>query len=257
MHTSNLWQLCRDRETLDVCTMDQTCMLHEHIQTEDNCATFHLHVHANSTFTFSQIKLHRQDVCVKKNAHMSKIILLSLEGICCLVSGDRQLTVWRREPKKQGSTAQCGRVPKKSRMCFSISLTFKPYLPFKSSQPSKTPRDSKKQSLYHTSHSAPALPQHPPPYWASHLGAVAFRRGTTIASVSHLIAWCLSDYWLLIMSLLQLLWLWQLPLPLPLPLYIIPIATTTTFTTTITMTMWMTMMAPWHRITFPYEDLQP
>lgn len=40
---------------IDVCTMDQTCMLHEHIQTEDNCATFHLHVHANSTFIFSQI----------------------------------------------------------------------------------------------------------------------------------------------------------------------------------------------------------
>ena len=146
--------------------------------------------------------------------------------------------------KKQGSTAQCGRVPKKSTMCFSISLTFKPYRPFKSSQLSQNPWGIQRKSHNYTIHPIVHQPcaSTPPRCWASHLGAVAFRRGTTIASVSHLNAWCLSDYyWLLIMSLLQLVWLWQLPLPLPLPLYIIPIATTTAFTTTITMTMWMTM----------------
>lgn len=56
-------------------------------------------MYMQTQLSFSR-KLHRQDVCLRKNAHMSKIILLSLEGICCLVSRDRQLTVWRREPKK-------------------------------------------------------------------------------------------------------------------------------------------------------------
>ena len=192
MHVSNLWQLCRDRETLHVCTMDQTCMLHEHIQTEDNCATFHLHVHANSTFIFSQIASSRC-LCEGECTHV--------KNYSPFLGRDMLSRVWRsttdcvktRAKKNKAQLLNVVGFPKSQR-CVSacpspsnhIDLSKVHSLP-------KTPGDSKKQSFYHTSHSAPALRQHPP-CWASHLGAVAFRRGTTIASVSHLNAWYLVPF---------------------------------------------------------------